>query len=335
MIALALSMIAGFLTTFFVAPIIIRFLKVIGVVGIDLHKKNKPAVPSSGGVCVVLGLIVGLLIYIGIQTFVYKSNDNALNFLAAICSMILVTGLGFIDDLNVRSKMMKTKDGLNIKVGLPQSKWLLTLPAAIPLMVIGAGDTTMFIPLIGSVNFGILYPLVLIPIGFVIASNAVNLLGGFNGSEAGMGAVYMLFLGLYALIHGSPGAVIFLISFATLIAFLKYNWYPAKIFAGDSLTYLLGATVATGVIIGDMEKIGMIVLFPFLIEFFLKARSRFKASCIGKLRKDGKLDPPYGKKIYSITHILMNLGQMTEVEVALSLILIEVIFSLIPFLGII
>ena len=335
MIELIIPMIIAFLTTFFVTKLIIRFLKVIGVVGIDLHKKNSPKIPSSGGICVSIGLIVGMLAYIGIQTFVYKSSINSLDFFAVMCSMFLATAIGFVDDMNVRARMIKTKDGLNIKAGLPQSKWLLTLPAAIPLMVISAGESTMAIPFIGSVNFGLLYPLLLIPIGFVGASNAVNLLGGFNGSEAGMGAVYTLALGVYALMHASHASVIFLILFASLLAFLKYNWYPAKIFAGDSLTYLLGSAVVSGVIIGDMEKIGVIVLFPFFIEFLLKAMSRFKASCIGILRKDGKLDPPYGKKIYSITHILMNLRPMREVEITLWLILIAAVFSLIPFLGIV
>ena len=332
--SLFIAILAAFLTTFVFTPIAIEFLYVIGIVGLDLHKKNKPKLPTSGGVCVATGLIVGLLVYIGIQTFVYNTKTEALNLLAAICSILIVTAVGIADDLNIRSKLMKTKEGFDIKIGLPQSKWLLTLPAAIPLMVISLGNTTMSIPFIGNVDFGLIYPLLLIPIGFVGASNAINLLGGFNGSEAGMGAIYMLSLGIYGLMHGSQGSIIFLISFASLIAFLIYNWYPAKILPGDSLTYLLGATVASGVILGDMEKIGMLVLLPFVIEFLLKARSRFKASCLGKIRKDGRLDPPYGKNIYSITHILMNIKPMTEKEVAIGLILIAAVFSLIPFLGI-
>lgn len=335
MIALIVAILAAFLTTFIITPVAIKFLYAVGVVALDLHKRNRPRIPSSGGVCVAVGLIVGLLTYIGIQTFVYNSIANSLIFITAICSVLLVASLGFIDDLNVKSKMIRTKDGLNVKIGLPQNKWLLTLPAVVPLMVIAAGDTTMSIPFIGNVNFGLVYPLLLVPIGFVGATNAVNLLGGFNGLEAGMGVVYMLSLGVYALLYGSLGSIIFLTSSAAIIAFLIYNRYPAKIFGGDSLTYLLGATVATGAIIGNLEKVGVIVLMPFIIEFFLKARSRFKASCLGKLRKDGKLDPPYGKKIYSLTHILMNIKPMTEREVAFYLILIEIVFSVIPFLGII
>jgi len=71
---------------------------------------------------------------------------------------------------------------------------------------------------------------------------------------------------------------------------------------------------------------------PFIIEFLLKLRSRFMASCLGKLRKDGKLDPPYGKDIYSWTHIIMNFGTLTERQVTMILIAIQVIFGLLLFL---
>ncbi|MEM0320444.1 MAG: hypothetical protein QXS67_03445, partial [Candidatus Nezhaarchaeales archaeon] len=101
--------------------------------------------------------------------------------------------------------------------------------------------------------------------------------------------------------------VVFLTSFASLLGFIRYNWYPAKILPGDSLTYLLGSLVACGVIIGNMEKAGIVVLTPFIVEFFLKARSRFKASCLGVLREDGRLDPPYGSKVYSLTHLVLQL----------------------------
>jgi UDP-N-acetylglucosamine--dolichyl-phosphate N-acetylglucosaminephosphotransferase len=323
----------AFFSTFFITPILMKFLYQANVVALDLHKKNKPKLPSAGGLAVAFGVLAGLLSYVGIKTFVYGLQQQAIYFLAVISSVLIVTFVGFIDDLNVTKRKVKIKEREDIRIGLPQwLKPLLTLPAAIPLMVIMAGQPTMSIPFFGDVNFGIFYPLVLVPIGVVGASNAVNLLGGFNGMEAGMGIVYMLSLGIYALLHGSIGAVIFLVSFASLLAFIHYNWYPAKILPGDSLTYLLGSLVASGVIIGNMEKAGVIVLMPFIIEFFLKARSKFQASCLGKLRKDGKLDPPYGKKIYSLTHVLMNLKPLTEKQVAILAILIVAIFSTIIFL---
>jgi len=334
-----ISSLISFIVTFYITPQFIRFFYSAKILAIDLHKKNKPKLPTSGGICVMFGVLSGLLTYIGVQTFVY--NIKNIYLLAAISTILIATLVGLLDDIrnpigksNYEKKRINKKYETKSKSGLAQwIKPILTLPAAIPLMVVNAGVTTLSIPFIGTINFGIIYPLVLIPIGVVVCSNAVNLIGGFNGSEAGMGIVYFLSLAIYSYLHGINN-IIFLSAAAALFAFLIYNWYPAKILPGDSLTYLLGSTVAAGVIIGNMEKAGVILMMPFIIEFFLKARSRFRASCLGILRKDGKLDPPYGKKIFSITHILMNIKKMTEKQVTFCLIAIEIFFGLILFFGI-
>jgi len=336
LVILLFSMAVSSLVTFFIAPYFMQFLQAGGIVGLDLHKKTRPKLPTSGGVCVAFGIIAGLLSYIGLTTFVIGTLVEATNLLAVLSSILIVMFVGFLDDLNVKARAVLTKEGLDIRIGFPQwAKPLMTLPAAIPLMVVNAGETMMDLPFFGVVDFGILYPLILIPIGVVGASNAVNLLGGFNGLESGMGFVYLLSLGAFALLAGNISSVIFLVALAALVGFIRYNWYPAKFLPGDSLTYLLGAIVASGVIVGNMEKIGAIVMIPFIIEFVLKISSRLKASSLGKLREDGKLDPPYGRRVYSLTHILLNIKPLTEKQVTIILILIESVFAIIPFLHIV
>lgn len=329
-----ISIIISATVTFFITPYFIRFLRDAGIVGFDLQKKNRPKVTTSGGICVAFGVLAGLLSYIGLQTFIYGLDVWLFPLLAVTSSVLIVMFVGFLDDLNVKLYTENTKEGRDIRIGLPQwLKPLLTLPAAIPLMAISAGTTSMIVPFFGKVDFGIIYPLLLIPLGVIGASNAVNMLAGFNGLETGMGSVYFLGLGIFALLNGrNTGAVIFLITFAALVGFIRYNWYPARILPGDSLTYLLGALVASGVIIGNMEKAGIIIMLPFIIEFILKLRVKFKASCLGKLREDGKLDPLYGKKIYSWTHLIMNLRPMTEKQVTTILILVQALFTVLIFL---
>ena len=322
-----LSLVVAFLTTLMIAPYFMQFLHAGGIVGLDLHKRNRPRLPTGGGTCVAFGLLAGLLSYIGLTTFLEGPMPHIIDMFAIISSVLIIMFVGFLDDLNVKARAVLTKEGLDIRVGFPQwAKPLLTLPAAVPLMVVNAGETIMSIPFFGPVDFGLLYPLLLIPVGVVGASNAVNLLAGFNGSEGGMGMAYLLGLGVFALMRGNFAAVIFFTAFAAVAGFIKYNWYPAKFLPGDSLTYLLGAVVASGVIVGNMEKVGLIVLMPFVIELVLKLRSKLKASCLGKLRADGRLDPPYGRKIYSITHIIMNIRPMTEKQVTIILIAIEALF---------
>ena len=338
---LLVSMVVAVATTFVITPYFIRFLRGAGIVGFDLQKKGKPKLATSGGICVAFGVLAGLLTYIGLQTFIYGLDTWLFPLLAVTSSILIVMFVGFLDDLNVKLNAEKTIEGRDIRIGLPQwLKPLLTLPAAIPLMAINAGTTSMTLPLFGRINFGIIYPLLLVPLGVVGASNIVNMLAGFNGLEAGMGIVYCLGLGVSAYLNWMTkgasvvGAVIFLVTFAALAGFIGYSWFPAKILPGDSLTYLLGSIVASGVIVGNMERNGLIVMFPFIIEFFLKMRVKFKASCLGKLREDGKLDPPYGRKIYSWTHLIMNIKPLTEKQVTIILILIQVCFVaiiLLPF----
>jgi UDP-N-acetylglucosamine--dolichyl-phosphate N-acetylglucosaminephosphotransferase len=347
-VTLLTSAVISFLTTFILTPRIIEFFHAAQIVAVDLHKSDKPKRPSSGGICVGAGILAGTFSYVGITTFSFAVSSlsgqiSSVLLLAVISSILIATLSGLLDDLNVRTRAVPTKDGMNVKIGFPQwVKPLLTLPAAVPLMVIRAGTTTMALPIIGDLDFGLLYPLVIIPVGFVAVSNMVNNLGGFNGLEAGMGVVYTFSLGLYALLYalktgatgGMQAAVLLFTACAALLAFLRFNWCPARILAGDSLTYLLGSLVAAGVIVGDMQRAGLIVMFPFIVEFFLKARSKFKASSLGKLRDDGRLDAPYGKKIYSWTHLCMNLGKLTEREVTVVMIFVQVLFAAIPFLGI-
>ena len=320
-----------FCISWFLIKHLLSFFERNNIIALDLHKKKKPKKANSGGIPVFFSLMMGIMSYVAVQTFVLGVTDQMVYLFASVLTILLITIIGFFDDLN-RSEVILGQR--KIRKGL--KKWqkpLFTIPAAIPLMAVSAGVTNMYIPFIGPINFGILYPLFLIPMGVVGTANAINLLGGFNGSEAGMGVIYCSFLGIYALLHNElASATIFFSTVGALIGFLFYNRYPARILSGDSLTYCLGAVVASGVIIGNMERAGIIVMTPFIIELLLKLRSKFKASCLGVLRKDGKLDAPYGKKIYSWTHIIMNLGKLTEKHVTATLIIIEIIFCSLIFL---
>jgi UDP-N-acetylglucosamine--dolichyl-phosphate N-acetylglucosaminephosphotransferase len=129
-------------------------------------------------------------------------------------------------------------------------------------------------------------------------------------------------------------AILFLVTFGSLLAILKYNFYPAKILAGDSLTYTLGAVVACGAIIGNMEKATLITMLPFLIQGALKFYSKFKlgyfASDLGILKRDGTIKSKYDG-IYSWTHVAMKLN-LTEPQIVMLLIAIQCIFAFIPFI---
>ena len=324
----------AFLATLVITPRMMRFLRGCGIIGIDQQKRGKPKLPSSGGVCVAFGLMTGLMLYIGLNTFVLGMPADLTLLLAAASTILTVTLVGLLDDINTKRVLGKNDKGtLEYRVGLPQwLKPLLTLPAAVPLMVISAGTSIITVPLLGSVDFGFFYPLLLVPIAVVCVSNANNMLAGLNGLEAGLGSLASLSVGVYALLNSRlEGGVLALILAAALLAFLRYNWCPAKILPGDSLTYLIGAAFVTAVILANVEMFAIILYTPWIVEALLKLRGRFRVASIGVLQPNGKLKCKY-RKIYSLTHIFQLTGRFTEKQIVEMLMLLEAAFCGLAFL---
>lgn len=317
---LYLAPLVAFLATLYATHTLIRYLKRIDLVVKDQNKENKPLVPISGGLSVLAGITVGLMIYIFILTFVYQHGTQISEIFAVVTTLMLATFIGFMDDIIIH----KNKDR---STGLRRwQKPLLTIIVAVPLIVINAGVSSVYIPFLGKTNLGLLYPLLMIPIGVIGATNMVNLLAGINGLETGMGIVYISALSIYAYQNirfeaAAIGAVIV----ATLIAFYIFNKYPAKILPGDSLTYLLGVSLAIMAIVGNIEKAALLSSIPFFIEFVLKARSKFKAQSYGYY-DNGKIHSLHNK-VYSLIHLLTIKPKFTEKQIAYIFIGVQIIFS--------
>lgn len=316
-------------------PVFMRFFLNRGVVGIDQQKKGRPLLPSSGGMPVAISFFFGMTALIALDKFVFKTGLDLELLLAAALSSLAIALIGFFDDLHIHAiKSARSSDAQEYRVGLPQwAKPLLTLVAAVPLMAVKAGTSTVFLPLVGSIDFGLLYALLLVPIGVVCVSNAANMLAGVNGVESGMMAVATLGVGYWAYTHGSvEGSAIAFMGAAGLLAFLFFNWVPAKILPGDSLTYFAGAVFITAAVIGNVEKFAFYAFLPWVAEAFLKLRGRFAKRSYGDLQPNGTLKAPY-PKTYSMTHVAMKLGEklnwggkkgFTEKQVAVLLVGLEV-----------
>ncbi|MBU0761480.1 MAG: hypothetical protein KKD39_00495 [Candidatus Altiarchaeota archaeon] len=307
-------LLASFSFTYLAVPWFVPRLLKAGIYGKDINKKSKAEIPEMGGLAIIGGFLVGVLLAIGFATFNVFDVSFDLALVLAGLSVVLVMGLiGVIDDLLL----------INQKV-----KAFLPLFAALPLVAVKAGVTSMDIPFLGNVNFGILYPLLLVPLAINGASNATNMLAGFNGLEAGLGVIMCSTIGFVAYALGKPEAVI--ISFAllgALLAFLRYNGYPSKVFIGDVGTLSIGAVVAVSVILGNIEKAGMILFVPYFLELFLKARGRFKKPAWGIL-KAGKLYCMRRKDIYGMSNLVMHIfGGVSERNLVFTIWLVESLFS--------
>ena len=334
-LTLIIPAIISFIATVVGTRFLMRYLYGAGVVGED-HNKGKPVLlASSGGLAVAFGIIVGVLVYTFGATFVFVPVTMALSTLLAVAlSVTLIAFVGFLDDINVKRNRVESTDRKDIRKGLKQwQKPLLTLLGALPLMAINAGVSQVSIPFIGSVNLGLLYPLVALPLAVIFVSNAFNLLGGFDGLQPMTSLIASGGLFIYCLFYGGYiGTLIAALLFASILAFLPFNKYKAKILPGDSFTYAVGAGIVAVMVTGQAEAFGFIIFIPWIIEFVLHLRKGFHVNDLGIRQKDGTFKAPYGKRIYSLTHVVMNLKRATEQDVTNYISIFEIFFVVLAFL---
>lgn len=296
----------------------IRKAPEVGLLGFDMNKPGRPKVAEMGGIGVLFGFGLGMLIYIGIMTF-WLDRPNYVSILAALSTVLITCIIGIMDDL------------LGWKKGLRQwQKPIFTLFAALPVVVVNEGQSVMNMPIVGPIDWGALYPLLIVPIGIVGASNVYNMVAGYNGLEAGMGVIILSTMSYFAFKSGNQNAMMLaLCMVAALLAFLHFNWCPAKVFPGDTMTYSVGALAACVAILGDMEMIALILFVPYAIDFFLQIRSRFKSEAFAKVNADGSLDKP-SNGTYHLTHLALSVlkrvkGRVYERDVVLFLYGIELL----------
>lgn len=288
------SLFISFFVTLLILPYWIKRANTHGLVGKDEHKKGKD-VAESGGLVTVLGAIIGVLFYIALLIFYFNTTNTLVYILAALCSILIALVIGFADDM------------LGWRVGIKaRDKIFLSFLIPIPLMVVNSGHSIMSLPFFGQINLGLIYSLVIIPLGVIGASNGFNMLAGYNGLEAGNGAIILFTLGVIAWLSGAGWvAVIALSMVAALVAFLFFNWYPSEVFPGDVMTYPVGATIAIVAILANLEKFALCLFGLYFIEFLLKARGRFVPDWKSRLMKDGTL--AHKGKWFTLPHVSISI----------------------------
>ncbi len=311
---------SAFLVTWAVFPFFIRRMHAQKIVWGDFNKKDKPPVAGMGGTMVLLGFVfaimVGLFLYSYFGSF--HSSLDLLALLAALLTIVLVGLIGIVDDVVGWTK------------GIRQYQHaLFPIFAALPLMVLPEtiGSTGMVLPLIGFINFGVWYSLLVVPVAVTGASNAANMLAGLNGLEGGLALINALALLIIGLIIGDAGVVVLMLGLiGATAAFLLFNWSPAKVFPGDSFTLMAGASFAAVSIIGNIERVGLMLFALYFIELVLKGRTKMQAQSFGEIQADGTLKAP--ARIGSLTHIIMRAGKFSEKQVTLIILGLQLVVAL-------
>lgn len=220
--------------------------------------KAKAKTPIMGG---LLFVVIPVLVFIII-------NGKALsdhNLLLVLVSYVLYCLIGFMDDILII--IQKDNKGLS-----PKLKLFLEFLFGIIIFFIFR-DTLSFNINIPFINGGISLKwylfLPLIVLMFLGESNAVNFTDGMDGLCAGVSVIGLIGFEVLLFLNNQYNIFILVLCIiGGLLAYLRYNHFPAKIFMGDSGSLALGGLFASIALVIDGEIALLFIGGVFLIEMF-------------------------------------------------------------------
>ena len=254
-----LPVIISFTICVVLCPILIPFLRrmkfgqFVRNDGPESHLK-KTGTPTMGGIIIVLSISVTSLFYL-------KDNKEIIPVLFATIGFGII---GFLDDYI--KVVMKRSMGLRAWQKL-LGQILVTAILGFYLVNYVEDVTLMLIPFSGGKYVDISY--LFIPMMFIVVLGTVNgsnFTDGLDGLESSVTVLIATFftvvsIGMNSTISPICGAVA-----GSLLAFLLYNVYPAKVFMGDTGSLALGGFVASAAYMLRMPLFIILIALVYLVE---------------------------------------------------------------------
>ena len=269
-ITITLSALLIFFVTVMVSRKVIPILKShkVGQKILDIGPrwhKSKEGTPTMGGICFILSILLvmaAVFVYYGIQ-----GKASGLIPLALTLGLATVNGMvGFIDDYTKLVK--KQNEGL-----LAYQKFLLQVIVAVIYIFVlnrtGYLNTTLYIPYFGiEWDMGLIYYIfALILITGIV--NSVNLTDGIDGLASSLSLVVGIFLCIVSGVteNFSLGLVSSCI-IGGMLGFLVFNFYPARVFMGDTGSLFLGGMIVGSAFLMNNPLLVLVFGLMFVIETF-------------------------------------------------------------------
>lgn len=278
---------------------------------------SKQGTPTMGGFIFMLSGLVCIALSVG----AFRSGDYT--YLLVYVFAMVFGAIGFVDDyIAVKKKR---------NLGLTEiQKLLLQLAAAAVFLFVlrktGHLSSQLYIPFF-NVSVHIPWLLYLILSVFIIVGsvNAVNLTDGIDGLCASVTVPVMIFYGMVAWKWQQLGAS--QLAFALvggLLGYLIYNFYPAKVFMGDTGSLFLGGAVCGLAYALDMPLVLILVGIIYIIETLsdIIQVTYFKLT--------------HGKRIFRMAplHHHFEKGGWSEVKIVAVFTTVTVIFCVLAYLGV-
>ncbi len=239
----------------FLTPLVLRLSERYGI-GQDTTGERKihaRSIPRLGGIAIYFSVVATLsllLLFDNNVTQVFNIHLSNLRVLFVPATLLFLVGL--VDDLR----------GLN-----PWFKLAVQTSAALISFGFGLRIELITNPLSGDpVTLGWL-ALPVTVIWLVGVTNAFNMVDGLDGLAGGLACLISISVGLMALVNGRVLIAIFTVTIVgATLGFLRFNFYPARIFMGDGGSYFLGFLLAAlAVRTGGKSSIVVSIAIPLLI----------------------------------------------------------------------
>ena len=315
-----LAIIIAFTISAILCPIVIPFLhklkfgQQVRTDGPQAHLK-KQGTPTMGGLVILTSIIITSLFYIR-------------DYPKIIPVLFMTVGFGIVGFLDDYIKIvMKRSEGLNPKQKLA-GQILITCVFAYYLMNSDEVGTEALIPFTGGFGGGYFVDLGILFVPFVFAvvlgtDNGVNFTDGLDGLCTSVTLLVATFLTIVALGEGSgispiTGAVV-----GSLLGFLLFNVYPARVFMGDTGSLALGGFVASSALMMQMPFFIPIIGMVYLVEV------------LSVMLQVGYFKATGGKRIFRMApiHHHFELGGWSETRVVAVFSIVTSILCLLAYLG--
>ncbi len=252
-ICFAVAFITSLVITYGLIPVL-RFLKfgqTIRDEGPQWHNK-KSGTPTMGG--------IGFLIVTVVLTLIHTTNP-AVKFGCIFAGLYGV--IGFMDD-GIKI-ILKRNLGLTEK-----QKLILQVLVSVVFLVVGVNkgyiETTISIPFTSIVWDLKWFYVIFMAIYMIAYTNAVNLTDGLDGLATSVTTVVGIFFIFSSIVLDSEVSFFAVSLTGALIGFLVFNFYPAKVFMGDTGSLFLGGAVAVMAILLKIELILILAGIIYVIE---------------------------------------------------------------------
>ncbi|MBP3461900.1 MAG: phospho-N-acetylmuramoyl-pentapeptide-transferase [Bacilli bacterium] len=262
-----LALMIGFILSIICGFILIPLLKknkakqTMSIFLKEKHKK-KEGTPTMGGFIFIIPTILTVIILLLTNKIEWSNN------LLIILFVFLSYGLiGFIDDFLI----IKRKNNIGLTEFQKIVGQLVIALITFYLLMKSGHEPQLYIYSLGiKIHMAWFYGIFLLFI-LVASSNAVNITDGLDGLAGGLSLIVFLALGLITwntgwLLGHEEIAIFCFILVGSLLGFLFYNTYPAKIFMGDVGSLSLGATMAIIAVLTSHEVTFIIMAGIFIVE---------------------------------------------------------------------